>query len=180
MRNSYTKDFEDTIKTLAGTHTLQQLVDIAINNYNYDVSKDALRQYLSKRKIRYKDYMYNKVRTMGDNIPIGTERTKPDGMVQIKIAPNKWEYKSRYLYEKHYNVKLTTRDFIIFLDGDRTNFNIDNLYKVDCRTASYIANLRLPVTTAELTKSAIIYAQSMIQLKELNNIPPKSHKRRNK
>ena len=42
-------------------------------------------------------------------------------------------YYSRYLYEKFHNVKLKDNEKIIFLDGDSSNFNIENLKCVDSR-----------------------------------------------
>ena len=60
-----------------------------------------------------------------------SERIDVDGYVLIKIAePNKWQHKHRYIYEKHYGVKLQRSDVVIFLDGNRQNFEISNLVKM--------------------------------------------------
>lgn len=169
MRNKYSKEFEETMKILAPTTEINRLLWYAYSQFGYEISKKQLRQYLSKRKIRYKDYDINMVRDMGSRLPIGSERIKPDGMVQIKIRKNKWEYKQRYLYEKYHNVKLTTNDYIIFLDGNRNNFSKDNLERVSCRVASILGNLRLPSKNKEIMKLAIVYAHSVIQVADLEN-----------
>lgn len=80
---------------------------------------------------RCKATMFKKGQLPHNHRPVGSERVNVDGYVEIKVAePNKWMLKQRYIYEKHYNVKLTTQDNIIFLDGDRMNFEIDNLFRL--------------------------------------------------
>ena len=89
MRNKYSKEFENEMRELAPTNELTRLWWVARQKYAYFITKDQLRKYLSKRQIRYKDYMKSKARKMGLNKPLFSERIKPDGMVQVKIAPNK-------------------------------------------------------------------------------------------
>ena len=176
VRNRYTKEFISDMKLKSSTCTLDDLLLIAIHKYKYNVTKDALRECLSKRGIKYLGY--NTARVHAPSYPVGTEYTKEDGMTLIKVSKSKWMYKQRYLYEKYHNVKLTPRDYIIFVDGDRSNFDIDNLKKVDCRVASYIGNLRLACTDKDITDAAIAYANSTIQVKNLCGEKIVSHKRR--
>lgn len=177
-RNKYSKRFEARMYKSATTCDLDKLLRIARNVYKYDITKDQLRQYLSKRKIRPLDFNNNQVRSMGTAYKIGTEYVKGDGMTLIKVATDKWMYKQRYLYEKYHNVKLTTDDFILFLDGDRNNFEKSNLVRVSCREASIIANLRLPAVNKDIMEAAVIYARSVVKEKELAGVKPKSHKRK--
>ena len=140
IKNVYSKEFEDTMYKIGQTRTLKELVGIAIKQFNYKIKKSQLRQYLSKRNIQYKDYDLTKIRDMGKRYPIGSEYVKPDGMTLIKIAKNKWEYKQRYIYENYYKVKLTSSDYIIFLDGNRNNFDINNLKRVSNIEAGILGN----------------------------------------
>ena len=70
------------------------------------------------------------------NIPhnhraVGSERVNVDGYVEVKVAePNKWKLKQRLVYEEYYGVTLTSNDVIIFLDGNKQNLDIKNLYKM--------------------------------------------------
>ena len=143
MRNKYSKEFEKEMETKAPTKKLDELLEIAKKKYNYSIDKNQLRQFLYKRKIKYKDYNSNKGRDVGANVPIGTERKKPDGMIQVKVAKDKWKYKQRLIYSKYHNIKLTSDDYIIFLDQDRSNFNIENLKRVTRRESSILANQKL-------------------------------------
>ena len=165
MRNKYSKEFENEMKALSKENTLNELLDIAKNKYNYQITKKKLTLYLSKRKIRYKDYNEKKINVCNAK-PLFSERVKNDGMVQIKIAKDKWEYKQRYIYSKYHNVKLTNDDYIIFLDQDRTNFNIDNLFLVSRRESSILANQKIFSKNANVTKVGIDIAKLIIKSKE--------------
>ena len=120
MRNKYDKTFEKNMIIIAPFYTLDELHKYSIE-YGYNITKRQLQLYLSKRKIRYKDYNSKMARNMGTDYPIGCEYIKPDGMVLAKVAKNKYEYKQRLIYEKYHKEKLTSDDYIIFLDQDRTN-----------------------------------------------------------
>lgn len=166
-RNKYSKKFQKEMEDLHLKKTLNELLNIARNKYNYNISKSQLRQYLSKRKLRYKDYAKRKVREMSKYIPIGTEYLKNDGMTLIKIAKDKWVYKQRYIYEKYYNLKLTSDDYIIFLDHNRNNFNIKNLKRINRHESSIIGNQKLFSKNAKLTETGILLAKLIIKLKEM-------------
>lgn len=169
MRNKYSKKFESEMVSLATTHSLDELLQVARNNYHYAVTKDQLRKYLSKRKIRYKDYNVNCVKEMGKIKPLFSERIKSDGMVQIKISDDKWEYKQRLIYSQYYNVKLTDNDYIIFLDQDRTNFNIDNLMRVTRYESAIMVNKKMFSSLPEVTKTGVQVAKLIIKTKEAKN-----------
>lgn len=170
MRNKYTEEFEIEMKQKAPTNELEQLLLIARNNFDYSITKKQLSQYLYKRNIKYKNYNENKKRDMGNKIPIGAEYVKPDGMTLIKIAPNKWEYKQRYIYSKYYNIELTNDDYIIFLDQDRTNFDINNLQKISKHESAIIGNQKIFSKNVEATKTAIQVAKLMIKTKKMKKI----------
>lgn len=167
MRNKYSKEFEQEMIELAPTNELTRLWWVARQKYAYFITKNQLRQYLSKRNIQYKDYNESKVRPMGDKLPIGSERVKSDGMIQIKISKNKWEYKQRYIYEKYHNVKLTSDDYIIFLDQDRTNFDINNLRRVSRHESAILSNQKMFSKEPKITETGIQVAKLMIKLKNM-------------
>lgn len=169
MRNKYSKKFEEEMKKLAPKKTAKQLLEIANNKYNYPITKEMLMNYLSKRQIRYKDYNPNKAKYMGNKIPIGTEYVKPDGMVLVKVTPNKWKYKQRYIYEQYHNVELPKNTMVIFLDGDRTNFNINNLMAVSTPEYNCIKNKDLISNNGMVTKTAILGARLYYKVKEKEN-----------
>lgn len=166
MRNKYSLDFKNQMVELAHSMTLNELLNVAKTKYKYNITKNDLRNYLSRRKIRYKGYNINKAKDMGSKIPIGTEYVKDDGMVLVKIAKDKWEYKQRMIYEQYHNVELTSDDYIIFLDQDRSNFNINNLRRINRRESSIIANQKLFSNQPIITETGIDIARLMIKTKD--------------
>ena len=88
--------------------------------------------------------------------PIGSTRIDKDGYKLIKIAePNKWALYHRYLYEKAHGEKLKKNEAVIFADGDRTNFDIDNLVKVNRTNLLYLNNNNLIFDDSDLTKAGV-------------------------
>ena len=169
MRNKYSKEFEKEMYKKAPNKTIDKLLNIATNKYGYQITKEMLREYLSKRQIRYKGYNPKKVKAMGNRIPIGTEYVKPDNMVLVKVAPNKWKYKQRYIYEQYHNVELPKGTMVIFLDGDRTNFDISNLMAVSTPEYNCIKNKDLISNNGMATKTAILSARLYYKVKEKEN-----------
>lgn len=68
-----------------------------------------------------------------------SERTSVDGIVEIKVERNKWISKHRFVWEQYHNRKVPKGKVVIFLDGNKTNFKIDNL-KLISRGALLILN----------------------------------------
>lgn len=166
MRNKYSKEFEEEMRSLAPTNELTRLWWVARQKYAYFITREQLRQFLSKREIRYKGYNPNKAKAMGDKIPIGTEYIKPDGMVLVKVKPNKWKYKQRYIYEQYHKVELPKDIMVVFLDGDRTNFDINNLMAVSTPEYNCIKNKDLLSKNGMATKTAILGARLYYKIKE--------------
>ena len=177
-RNKYSIKFENEMKKKAESHTFDKLLSIAIKKYKYDITKEQLMRYLSRRKIRYADYNPNKAGVPSNFLPIGSEYTKDDGMTLVKVSNDKWVYKQRHVYEEYHRVKLNKTDYIIFLDGDRTNFAIENLCRLTNREASLLANMNLPYRNAEITLAAIELAKSEIRIKELEGRKLTNHKKK--
>lgn len=65
--------------------------------------------------------------------PIGTERLQADGYIYLKIAdPNRWKLKHHLIYEQQRG-KIPPGFIIRFKDGNKQNFDIDNLILVSKR-----------------------------------------------
>ena len=88
--------------------------------------------------------------------PLGSTRITVDGYTEIKIAePNKWALYHRHLYEEEHGEKLKKNEAVIFADGDKSNFDIDNLVKVSRANLLYLNNNNLIFDDPELTKTGV-------------------------
>ncbi len=73
----------------------------------------------------------------------------------VKIAePNQWALKHRLIYERAFGA--VPRDkIIIFLDGNKLNFNIDNLKMITRKQNSFLNKQKLRFDNPELTMIGI-------------------------
>ena len=88
--------------------------------------------------------------------PLGSERITKDGYCEIKVndTGRRWRPKHVLIYEKHHG-KVPKGSAVIFLDGDKRNFDIDNLYLVTRSQLAMLNKNSLIQKDAELTKTAI-------------------------
>lgn len=90
--------------------------------------------------------------------PVGTERVNGDDYVDIKIAdPNKWKGKHILVWEAA-NGPVPKGHVIVFGDGNRRNFDPDNLLLVSRAQLARLNQNNLIQNDAELTKAALVIA----------------------
>ena len=168
MRNKYTKEFEDFFKDNISKYTKEDFISLLENKYKIKMSKDALKSYIRRHNVkeRYVDYKEYMVRGTAKH-SIGAERMTKDGII-VKVAqPNVWRRKSRVMYEKYHNCKLSYDDYILFLNGDRNDFSKENLFKSTNQEKCYLHNWGTSSKNKELTKTGILSARLYIKAKEV-------------
>jgi hypothetical protein len=90
--------------------------------------------------------------------PVGTERVNADDYVDIKIAdPNKWKGKHILTWED-LNGPVTKGCVVIFGDGDRRNFDPNNLIQVSRKQLVMLNKMHLIQNNADLTRTGVIVA----------------------
>ena len=94
-------------------------------------------------------------------VPIGSERITKDGYIQVKIQDGKkqknWRGKHILIWEAA-NGPLPEGHAIIFGDGNKRNFDLDNLILVSRAQLALLNKNRLIQNNAELTKTGILIA----------------------
>lgn len=96
--------------------------------------------------------------------PVGSERVNVYGYLEIKVAePNIWESKHRVIWEQH-NGPIPPRHKIIFLDGDKSNLNIDNLALITNAQSVMLNKYGLIKNDAELTKTGVNLAELILTI----------------
>lgn len=119
-------------------------------------------------KEKVKGTWFKKGQIPKNHKPVGSTRVDRDGYKLIKIAePNKWIVYSRYVYEKAHGEKLKKNEAVIFADGDKSNFDIDNLVKVSRANLLYLNNKKLIFDDPELTKTGVNVSKIAEQINEL-------------
>lgn len=91
--------------------------------------------------------------------PIGTERWHDDGYLWVKVAhPNKWRQKHRVIWEAA-NGPIMPGYKIIFADGNRSNFDINNLICVSAAELVRLNQKGLIFNNPEATKAGVLVAR---------------------
>lgn len=98
----------------------------------------------------------------GRRIPLGTERVSKDGYVEVKVsrfrkakANDGWRMKHHLVWEKANGRPVPPSTMIVFADGDRSNFDPDNLVAVPRRLWAVIAHNRIPFADRETLELAM-------------------------
>ena len=104
--------------------------------------------------------MFKKGITPPNHREVGSERINVDGYTEVKVAePNKWKLKQRFIYEEATGEKLSKNDVIIFLDGDRQNFDISNLVKMTRVELARYNQDHLYGEEVEINETAVLVAK---------------------
>ena len=101
-------------------------------------------------------------------LPIGSESVTRDGYTIVKVSDKGkrndcWRPKQRLVWEKHYG-PVPEGHAVVFGDGDKTNFSLDNLILVSRSQLSVMNTKKLIQNDAELTKAGANVAQLMISI----------------
>lgn len=99
--------------------------------------------------------------------PIGDERIDIDGYTYIKVKqPNKWVLKHRWLYEKEKG-EIPKGYNLIFADGNKQNFDLDNLILVSNAELFLINKKGLYKQDKELTKVGVTVAKVLDKVNKM-------------
>lgn len=111
-----------------------------------------------------------------DETPLGTIRCGNNGVTYIKVKlvganrPKFSGYKKPYwlplqmkIYQDKYGA-MQDNEMVIFLDCNRNNYDIDNLYCIDRRVSAILAKNKWYSNNPEITKTGILYAKLILSL----------------
>jgi hypothetical protein len=100
-------------------------------------------------------------------LPVGSERVNGDDYVDIKVAdPNKWRGKHILVWEEH-NGPVPKSHAIIFGDGNRRNFEPDNLICVSRAQLVRLNQNHLIRNDSNLTRTGVVVVDVIQKISEL-------------
>lgn len=147
-------------------HTTKEIQNLLYKKYNINLTAKQIQYYKSKNHLKSGIQFMQKGRKPHNYRPIGSEYTNKDGYTFIKTGERKWERKHKYIYKKYHN-EISSEDTIIFLDQDKTNFNINNLEKIKRNELMNICNNKLLFKNRDLSKTGILIQKVINKTKEL-------------
>ena len=188
MSRRYPEGFEEFIRKVSWGKHLPELHKIVTAKFGDVLTQEQLKSFLSRRHIirfenhgrfekghvpankgkpmpaevyeKAKHTMFKKGHQPNNHREVGSERINVEGYIEIKVAePNRWKLKHRVIYENCHNIKLKTTDVVIFLDGDKQNFNIENLALIDRGINAIMNHEGMRFADAEITRTEVNIAR---------------------
>lgn len=163
----------------------QELADLFNQKFNTNITSRTIKSYKANNKLnsgltgkfrkgqiphnkgkkmpkevyeKVKHTMFAKGNIPPNHRPVGSERISKDGYIEVKVAePNKWRLKQRVVYEEAKG-KIPEGCPIIFLYGNKRNFDIDNLRCITRSELLYL-NCNGLNNSNEITETGILMAR---------------------
>lgn len=88
-------------------------------------------------------------------IPNGTISDTTRGKM-IKIAPRKWVSYAKFVWEQANNDKLPVGTSFVFLDGNKNNYDVNNLYPLARKHIIVKQSIKYPTTKDEMDTRCLI------------------------
>ncbi|MEE3344592.1 MAG: HNH endonuclease [Bacilli bacterium] len=127
-------------------------------------------EYLPKKsQIKCSKTSYKKGNIPTNYKKVGSEKINNDGYVVIKTKdPNEWELKHRYLYKKNKG-DIPKGYKIIFADGNKKNFDLNNLIMVSNGEEMMMNKFKLFSKDKDITKTGTLIAKLIVKGSKLKN-----------
>ena len=188
MSRRYPEGFEEFIRKVSWGKYIPELRKIVTAKFGDVLTQEQLKSFLSRRHIiRFENHgrfekghvpankgkkmpaevyekskrtMFRKGHQPASHREVGSERINVEGYVEIKVAEHRrWQLKHRVIYENYHNVKLKSTDVVIFLDGNKQNFDIENLALIDRGINASMNRDHMRFDDAEITRTEVNIAK---------------------
>ena len=158
----YKPEMVEYARVKSQSMTIDELQQDLEQKFNFKTTRHNLQIRLYEYNIYCKD---DRVQPVGYEIPCDRDRVLVK--TGTKNQRKNYEYKHRLMYEKYHNVKLTDDDYIIFLNGDKTDMSEDNLFRVTRDEVNRLNGGKLYSKNKDLTKLAILSTKLRIKANKL-------------
>lgn len=162
----YTQEEDLWLAEHANTVPYSKLIDLFNTKFGITVTKHGLEQHCQAHLGIYADdpNKFNN-RIAWNKLPIGSERVDKRFDTLLIKTEKGWINKARYIYEQTYG-ELPKDHQVIFLDSDRMNFDLDNLYCIPTKHMVLMNRNGWCTTNRDITLAAIIYCELYYALQE--------------
>lgn len=125
----YTAEMQDFIRNNALGKQWDELADLF--NAEFGTEKTPRQIQSQAHDIGVRNGLQQKAHHLARYRPVGSTRLDKDGYVVIKIAdPCTWKRAQLVEWEKYHEPINIRKEMLLFLDGNRQNYHISNLYKI--------------------------------------------------
>ncbi|HFL6393183.1 TPA: HNH endonuclease signature motif containing protein [Staphylococcus aureus] len=165
MRFKWEQKHIDYVKSIYKGRYLKDVRDMFNNKFGTNISKNAINAKMNRLGVKSGVSPYGSRQAHGHlHKPIGSKKLDQHGYVLIKVdnktnnQRNNWKLYHHYVWEKHYG-EIPSKHAVIFLNGNKKDFRIENLAMITYSTLQMMINNNLFYENAELTKTGINIAK---------------------
>lgn len=153
-KSMYTPEIIEYVKNNRSLHSNKELAELINKEFNVNFTSDNIVRVKTDFLNRGKPYHFN------DEKPAGALRQRR-GFTEIKTGRGKWLRYHIYLWEKTHG-RVPAGHYVIFLDGDKGNFEPDNLCLLSRSELSQLttSGLKLSPGNTERNKTVITIIKS--------------------
>lgn len=165
-RHVYTKEQNDFLKENVVYYTFPKLTEVFNKRFETNVSIVSVRgqciSYLNARR--------GKNAFSASTLPLGTEKIK-NGMIYVKVSEtpykrnDRWIPKHWLIYKEH-NGEIPNNYRIIFLDGNKMNLDVENLYAIPNKIHTMLNQNGWYINDRNSMIAKIKYCELFYKLKE--------------
>lgn len=144
----FTEEHKQFFKENVGKYTVEQITKLFNERFMQNRSPETIKVFCYKTlKLHFNSQASIDSRSEFFKRPIGSELKTSLGHILVKIddkpksTSKNWQLKERIVWEKHFG-KIPPKHNIIFLDGNKENFAIENLRCVSNQIMPRIGKLK--------------------------------------
>ena len=110
-------------------HDNDEAIELFKNKFGIELNKSILRNMRHNYKVKrvYKQKIRDMRYREKIKKPLYNETIGADGRIYVRVANRKYQIKTRYVWEQHYGRKIPNGYEVIHLDGNKDNYDINNL-----------------------------------------------------
>lgn len=149
----YTEEQLDYLKEITPGRTSKEITKMFNQKFNDNRTEDSIKSVRQENGMKIGNTgRFEKGNLPQNTVEVGATTIDTDGYHKTKVAePNVWELTHRIIWKKHHG-SIPEGHNIIFGDGDKNNFDIDNLILVSKYELLVMNQHNLIQEDAELTK----------------------------
>lgn len=190
MAHKYSKEQIEYLISIVSGHSYKEIIELFYENFRVQLSFNQIKSFIGNRKLNTgrtgyfpkghipfnkglkcpgqggTQTQFKKKHKPHNYKPVDSERVNGDGYVDIKIAdPDKWKGKHILIWETQ-NGPVPKGHAVIFGDGNKRNFELNNLILVSRKQLVILNKKKLIQNDADLTKTAIVVADLYSKINE--------------
>ena len=165
----WSKEEEEYLKEICNGHTYKEIIELFKIKFNVTLNKSQVKYKLTNLKLFTNTSNFKKGHKINEK-PIGSEvfrLGRGHNCWFIKVDEKTWVKKHHYIYEKTYG-KIPKGHTLIFADGNKDNFEIDNLICLSRKEFLFMSGRNMFYNNKEYTYTSVNLARLMLRISDLN------------